>query len=274
MLLIKRDGGKYEQLPNAKFGRFNFDAFGDLSIVNNVLNSIRDKFYDKSFTRVTWYYKDMHGVDGCALYIEHDSKVKDEYYPWLTSGVDTFINEYLNSKASVLVLYGPPGTGKTSFLKHMLCDKKLNAAISYDEAVLNDDRFFIDFLTSEDNDVLIIEDADNLLTSREVDHNKIMNKFLNVSEGLVKINNKKMVFTTNISQLNTVDQALLRKGRCFSAVEFRKMTNVEAPIAAKAANQPDQDWSSQKEWSLAEIFNSGNTKIVETQRKQQFGFAR
>lgn len=272
LLVIRRDGGRGLETAIKKIAKFNFEAHGDHTNVNNLLNSINDQFFDKSFTRVNWYYKDSHGVDGCSLYIEHDNNVKNEYYPWLPKGVDAFIEEYLNSKSSVLVMYGPPGTGKTSFLKHLLCSRKLNAAVSYDEEVLSDDRFFIDFLTSEENDALIIEDADLLLTSRESDQNKIMSKFLNVSDGIVKVNSKKMIFTTNISQLSKVDQALLRKGRCFSAIEFRKLTQTEAMIAAKAANQPDRDWGQKNEWSLAEIFNS-EPDCVEQQQKSSFGFS-
>ena len=272
ILFIKKDGGRYEeQTVVSKINKFFFEAYGQKQHVVDIIKIIEDKFYDTSFTRVNWYYKDPHGVDGCSLYIEQDSKVNDEFYPWLTSGVDAFIDDYMNSKSSVLVMYGPPGTGKTSFLKHMLCNRKLSAAVSYDEAVLNDDRFFIDFLTSSENDVLIIEDADLLLTSRESDQNRLMSKFLNVSDGLVKVNDKKMIFTTNIAQLSKVDQALLRKGRCFAAVEFRKLSSKEARIAASAANLQDQDWGSKRDWSLAEIFNA-DVDVVEQQPKPKFGF--
>jgi hypothetical protein len=274
LLVIRQDNERSQETSVKKIAKFNFEAYGDFTKVNEVLNSINEKFFDKSFTRVNWYYKDTHGVDGCSLYIEHDNNVKNEYYPCLPKGVDAFIEEYLNSKSSVLVMYGPPGTGKTSFLKHLLCSRKLNAAVSYDEEVLSDDRFFIDFLTSTENDVLIIEDADLLLTSRESDQNKIMSKFLNVSDGIVKVNSKKMIFTTNISQLTKVDQALLRTGRCFSAVEFRKLTPNEAMIAAKSANQPDRDWAQKSEWSLAEIFNAEPDVVVEPQQPVVFGFGR
>lgn len=274
LLFIKKDGGRFDdQTAISRINKFWFEAHGEFIIVNKIVNLLQDKFYDKSFTRVNWYYKDTHGVDGCSLYIEQDNKVKDEFYPWLTNGVDSFIDDYMNSSSTVLVMYGPPGTGKTSFLKHMLCNRKLSAAVSYDEVVLSDDRFFIDFITSNENDVLIIEDADLLLTSRESDQNRLMSKFLNVSDGLVKVNNKKMVFTTNISQLSKVDQALLRKGRCFAAVEFRKLSPKEASIASQAAGQAGQNWNSKKDWSLAEIFNA-DLEVVENQQRIGFGFAR
>ena len=82
-----------------------------------------------------------------------------------------------------------------------------------------------------------------------------------------------MVFTTNIAQLSKVDQALLRKGRCFAAVEFRKLSPKEARIASEAAGQVPQNWNSKKDWSLAEIFNA-DLEIVEDQKKPGFGFTR
>ena len=273
LMMMVSNSSHVSKKENIKTNRFFFEVFGEQTLVKQLVESINQRFFDKSYTRINWFFKDSYGIEDRPLYVDHDQKIYDECYPWLGQGVDTFIDGYLRSTASVMLLYGPPGTGKTSFLKHMICSRKLQGIVTYDEAVLSDDRFFIDFLTDDENDIMIVEDADALLSNRESDQNKIMSKFLNVSDGLVKVDSKKMVFTTNISQLARVDQALLRRGRCFAAVEFRKLTASEARDAARATGQLDQDWSTQEQWSLAEIFNTEDTTVVEAPRRA-FGFAR
>ena len=121
--------------------------------------------------------------------------------------------------------------------------------------------------------MLIVEDADVLLTDRERDRNSIMSKFLNVSDGIVKMDSKKMIFTTNITQLNSVDDALLRKGRCYAAVEFRRLTVREARAAGEAAGLGNIDYSSKDDWSLAELFNVEEGKLVDDQPRYTIGFS-
>lgn len=254
-----------------RINEFDFDIYGAQSNVDRLWQAIRDEFHNHSFTRIDWAYNDNHGIDTRTLYIQHDQTARDEYYPWFNHGVDQFVQDYLNSSATTLVLYGPPGTGKTSFLKHMITTRRLNCLVSYDEKVLRDDSFFIDFLTNPDYRLMVVEDADLLLTSREEGHNEIMSKFLNVGDGLIKVPDKKLIFTTNLTQLNRVDQALLRKGRCFAAVEFRRLRPEEAKAAAGTAGVPQADWYSQSDWSLAEIFN-GEPSSVETAPKFKIGF--
>ena len=244
----------------------------DSNKLQQINDAIKDSFIEKVKTKISWFYMSNNRLDSRTICIDPPDKIYNEFYPWFTNGVDSFIDEYINSNSAILLLYGPPGTGKTTFLRHLLSKNQRNALVSYDELVLNDDRFFIDFIASEKNDTLIIEDADVMLTSRSKDKNVMMSRFLNVSEGLIKIKNKKIIFTTNISQLTNVDEALLRPGRCFSTVEFRNLTSDEARIAALSADLPMQAWTSKQSWPLSEMFNV-KTKLVTANHKQhKIGF--
>ena len=251
---------------------YKIEVWGEFEHVNIVANNINQLYNDRTYAKVKWHYIGSHGRDSQLIYIENSKVIKNEFYPWFKQGVDAFIDQYLASTSSVLMLYGPPGTGKTSFIKYLLTQKRLNASLTYDERILNDDGFFIDFLTDDEDDTLIVEDADVLITRCESDQNPVMSKFLNVSDGLIKIDNKKVIFTTNIGQLGSVDDALLRKGRCFAAVEFRNLTSNEAANAAQAANSVEQDWYSKQSWSLAEIFNKDHSELVTMAPKHKIGF--
>ena len=96
-----------------------------------------------------------------------------------------------------------------------------------------------------------MEDADLLLTSREDDGNKLISRFLNVSDGLIRVKNKKMIFTTNISDFSKIDHAIIRPGRCYDFMHCRPLTALEARAAAAVAGVSDPG----KSVSLAELFN-------------------
>jgi hypothetical protein len=250
---------------------FVFDLYGLEHHVTQIKQDIEQRVGDQKLVKLTWYYKSNRGTDSASLHVTNDNReIHNQFYPWFETGVDSFIEQYMANSASILVLYGPPGTGKTSFLRYLLTSRNINAAVTYDERILREDSFFVQYLTDEEHNALIVEDADLLLSPREDGQNDMMSKFLNVSDGLVRIANKKLIFTTNITQLNKIDSALLRAGRCFAAVEFRELDSAEAKAAALAAGLPQQNWHSQSNWSLGQLFNPPSQACV--QPKFRMGF--
>jgi hypothetical protein len=255
LMLVCVENYNHRSQMRDRINEYVIQVYGDESLVCEVAGGIRETLSTERLVKVNWFFKGSHGLDSTNLHIDADqTQIHDEFYPWFREGVNAFVQDYMHSRSSVLVLYGPPGTGKTSFLRHLLVSTQSNAMITYDDQVIQDDAFFVDYLTDDEHDVLIVEDADVLLSPREDGANHIMSKFLNVSDGLIRVKNKKMVFTTNITQMNKIDQALLRPGRCFAAVNFRELSATEAAQAARVAGTPERDWHSQNHWSLAQIW--------------------
>jgi ATP-dependent 26S proteasome regulatory subunit len=197
--------------------------------------------------------------------MSYDLKVYDQHYPFIECGYEKYMKRYMDSTSSILILLGEPGTGKTSFLKEMIRRYKLNAVVTYDEKLMESDEFYIDFTKDEDRDILIIEDADLLLTSRESDANKAMARLLNMSDGLVNLVRKKVIFTTNLNEINKVDDAILRPGRCFDVVNFRKLNQKEIQSVCHLHNLPMLD---SKEATLSEVFNRDTRNF----NKSKMGF--
>ena len=252
LVIVKNDNYRTGSVGIASFV---FELYGNEHDTVEIQNKIQDLLKTEKLVKISWYYKTARGNDCASLHVTGlNQTLHDEFYPWLPNGVDEFIKSYYTSSASVLVMYGPPGTGKTSFLRHLLLSQSINAMVTYDDRVLKDDAFFVNYLTDDEHNALIVEDADLFLAPREDGDNDMMSKFLNVSDGLIKIMNKKMIFTTNINQVTKIDPALLRPGRCFGAVEFRELTSKEAQAAAAVAGLEHKDWNSQNTWSLAQIF--------------------
>ncbi len=240
-----------------------------ISSSKNVVERLQTEFGkdEREKVRLSWWYYDQHAqVDDCNIDFVFDNEAKDAYYPCLPNGIDSFLDSYWQSNAPILILMGDPGTGKTSFIKHFIQKYSLNTMVTYDEQVMSSDYFYIQYLTSSDKSLMVLEDADLLLESREHEGNKTMSKLLNVSDGLVKLQQKKIIFTANIKDFKRIDEALTRPGRCFNVLEFGELSYEEAVNAAKVAEQPPLE--ERRNYTLSEIFN--RYKPI---TRQKIGFA-
>lgn len=148
--------------------------------------------------------------------------------------VDNYIENFLNSKAPVLILQGEAGTGKTTFVKYILKAMQekvfkqrdeLRVTYSFDESVFYSSEFYKQ-LIYDDYDVQVYEDINQVLHKNQEEEINPINKFLSITDGLVS-KYKKIIITTNIESKHQLNLALLRPGRCFDVIEFRKLVGIE-----------------------------------------------
>ena len=208
---------------------------------------------DDSPPTIRWHYSSNGMRSTATIPLEKPKPVFDAFYPWIEAGMTAYFDRFATSDEVVLVLLGEPGTGKTSFIRHLLWHLRWNCAVTYDSQLLGKDDLFVNFITNLEDQVMVVEDADVFLTSRERDRNDMMARFLNVSDGLYKTNRtKKLIFTGNITQAGQIDHALLREGRCFDCLMFRPLRFDEAVNAAQSAglSLPIE----QRDHTLAQLF--------------------
>lgn len=218
---------------------------------------------------IVWAFSTSNGTYRKQIFLKEQKPLTKDLYPWIKDDtVQEYFKRYLDSSDSILLLTGVPGTGKTTFIRNMISENKLNAEITYDEKLISGDEFYLHFINDEDTDILIIEDADNLIHDREKSDNVLLNKLLNISDGLVKNVAKKIVFSTNITDLSAIDPALIRPGRCFDVLDFRKLRPDEAAAVVKNHGL-SIELKEDREYTLAELFSSNSR--LQTYRGK-FGF--
>ena len=193
------------------------------------------------------------------LPIEVPKPVYNSFYPWLQgSSVEEFLDNYYKSEESILLLYGNPGTGKSNLLKFLLHKYNDSALITYQDDIRDLDKMFSYFLKSTEK-FLIIEDADEFLIKRE-NGNTSMKRLLNIADGLTSNKDKKVIFTTNLTNLNSIDPALIREGRCYGTFKFDLLAQEEAKLVAKDLDiNPELIVNST--YSLAQLFAIKNNKL-------------
>jgi len=129
-----------------------------------------------------------------------------------------------NSKGLYL-FHGLPGTGKSTYIKYLIHQQKKDVIFLSPKMAGNlDDLALTEFLLDNQNCVLVIEDAEELMLSRDNHHNSKLSFLLNLTDGLLGESLGIQIIATFNTDLKNIDKALLRKGRLTSIYDFKPLT--------------------------------------------------
>ena len=212
---------------------------------------------DKPIINVEWAIPSRQGISYADIQSTFDETIYPEAYPYIPN-IQEYIRNFLLGKENVLVLIGVPGTGKTRFIKYIVQTiseiRKDSPSILYsmDEKIFADDSFFFHFLSCP-FDALVLEDIDFNLKSRKTG-NSFMYKLLGASDGFITNPTKKIILSTNLPSINDIDEALLRKGRCYDVLKMQRLTVDQAQILMKKIKPEYVIPLIKKEYTLAELY--------------------
>lgn len=247
---------------------YQIELCGDRELFDVIFEVLRPHQFivKEKAASINWFYLTANGpTSKRIMFDKNNNKTKDIHYPFIKDGVNKYMKNYLKSDNSILIMIGDPGTGKTSLVRDFAFKNKLKTYMTFDENLIRSDDFFVSFMTDKEADLLVIEDADVLISARDDERNDLMAKFLNISDGLVNHQNKKIIFTTNLSNVDKIDSALIRPGRCYGVLNFRKLSAAEANIIREDIGKPAFPID-HKLYTLATIFNESHSNIEKVEK--------
>ena len=177
-----------------------------------------------------------------------------------------------NGKGLVL-LHGVPGGGKTHYLKYLASKIK-------DKRVLFIPPYLADFITSPEmtpfliqnsNSVLFIEDAENVITDRNINGSNGVSNILNITDGILSDILKIQVVATFNMDKAKIDSALLRKGRLIAEHKFDALPVDDANALLKHLGKEE---NATKPMTLTEIYNVDEEEFKSEDAKPKIGFGR
>jgi len=151
--------------------------------------------------------------------------------------IDKEITEkLLKNKRGLFLFHGDPGVGKTTYIRKLILDLSDKKTIIYVPSYMMysiADPELISFVSKFKNSILLLEDAENVLTNNIEDRNQAVTNILNISDGLLNDYMEMQIIATLNVKKDIIDDALLRKGRLMVNYKFKKLTGEQATKLSK-----------------------------------------
>jgi hypothetical protein len=222
------------------------------------------------------YLDDEFGLFTKAIKLKYNEVSPIDLNLHYNDGMPEF-NEHVLSKLKeepskgIVFLHGKPGTGKTTYIRYLInqLEKKMILVPSEMIPQLATPQF-MNFILKNQNSIMIIEDAESILESRENVRNNIISNMLNLTDGLLSdCLGIQFICTFNTAILK-IDEAFFRPGRLIGTWEFKELSSSKVAALAKKEdlNIPDI-----KAMTLAEIYNHLPKEFSEVNRvKNKVGY--
>lgn len=219
------------------------------------------------------YLLELKGLDGLVLKpfdvprpeLDIDLHYNPDFRP-----VHDHILERLKTigDSGLVLLHGKPGTGKTTYIRYM--SNRLRKRVIYipPQVVANLASVdFITFMLKYPNSVLIIEDAEEVISASS-GRTESISGLLNITDGLLGDCLNLQIICTFNTDLYRIDKALLRRGRLIELYEFDSLTMERSMNLLKHLGK---ERKLDKGMTLADLFNIDDPRF-DFAEKGRIGF--
>lgn len=168
------------------------------------------------------------------------------------------------------LFHGQPGTGKSTYIKYLL--HQLNKKVIFLSTKMAgelDNAMMTPLLLQNRNAVIVIEDAEQLITSRDEVRNSNLSMLLNLTDGLLGESLGIQIIATFNTDVKNIDKALLRKGRLSTIYEFKPLT---LDRTNSLLNKLGHEIEVTSPLSVADIFNFEKDNHYLPKLKKAVGF--
>ena len=174
---------------------------------------------------------------------------------------ESFVATIVGKKSGLSLIEGPPGTGKTTYLRLLMAKLKETHRFYYIppsslgclvQSELVD--FWVDEIERHGRKkrfVVILEDCEAALMTRENDNRSQVSAILNITDGMFADFLRTHVICTINCPSSRLDAALLRPGRLVAHRNFPRLGPTEA---RKLADHLGKGLPAAADYSLAEVF--------------------
>ncbi|HLO81420.1 MAG TPA: AAA family ATPase [Chitinophagaceae bacterium] len=175
------------------------------------------------------------------------------------------------NKSGLILLYGEPGTGKSTYIRSLICGLNKNVIFMTPELAGSLGSPEISkFLIRNAESVFVIEDAEQLLVSRDTGRSSSISTILNLTDGILGESLGIQIIATFNSDLYNIDKALLRKGRMLALYEFKPL---EARKSASLLSELGmENVEVTNPMTLADIYNYGESTHEVLRTRTAIGF--
>ncbi|WP_460635163.1 AAA family ATPase [Larkinella harenae] len=186
-------------------------------------------------------------------------------YEKLTTRLNT------TGEKGLIILHGKPGTGKTNLIRHLTTQLSKQILVLPPQLVeVMTQPGFIPFLLEQRNSILVIEEAEQVLTDRETDvRNAAVSNLLNLTDGLLADCLAIQIICTFNTDINRLDPALLRKGRLIARYEFLELA-VEK--ANRLLAERGLEYRTTQPMTLADIYHQEEEVHFTKKKNRPIGF--
>ena len=185
----------------------------------------------------------------------------------------TNIISNLNKKNTkgLYLFHGVPGTGKSTYIRYLIHHlKKKVIFMSPTQAANLESPEFSLFLIENRQSVIVIEDAEELIVSRDCKRISSISTLLNLSDGLLAESLGIQMIASFNTNITNVDKALLRKGRLTALYEFTELSTIKAAGLIEALGFKNHFVT--KPMTLADIYNIEETAFQLKPERNEIGF--
>jgi SpoVK/Ycf46/Vps4 family AAA+-type ATPase len=177
------------------------------------------------------------------------------------------------NKSGLIMLDGLPGTGKSTYIKYLT--NKVDKKFIFFPSNMAEELMtpgFIDFMLNQKGSILVIEDAEKIIRSREGSNNSnAISNLLNVSDGILGDLLKIKIIATHNTKREKIDQALLRKGRLMAEHEFDKLP-VESVRKLMDKLKIKYEENQLEPMTLSDIYEFGTENFSSIKKDNKIGF--